>query len=75
MNQKEIINVDYITLYASGVGATNPKIDNSSDGKTINIQTNGNARVNISENANLNGTLELFGTGNTGLKQLVENQP
>lgn len=59
MNQKEITNVDYITLYASG--GTNPKIDNSSDGKTINIQTNGNNRVNISENSFLNGTLELFG--------------
>ena len=44
---------------------TAQKIDNSSDGKVLNFLTNGNARVNMSENSVGNGTLELFGTGGT----------
>lgn len=54
-------NLGYITFKVTS--GTPQKIDNSVDGKVLNFLTNGNARLNLSEDASLHGTLELFGAG------------
>jgi len=59
MNTNYITGADYVE-FATTSGVS-PKIDTSNDSLTMNFLTNGNARMNITENAFGNGTLEIYG--------------
>jgi len=65
MNMKNILNVNYVTFKTSSTTITNPKLDTNDDGTVFNFytKTQTTSRMNLSENSNLNGTLEIFGKG------------
>ena len=67
MNNNYLEGVDYIDFDSSG---SLQKIDTSADGKVFNFYTNGNIRMNVSEDSNVSGVLEMFGNGPTQMSNV-----
>ena len=67
MNNHEIQDVRYVDFYSSN---NDQKIDTSSDGKVFNFYTNGNIRMNVSEDSNVSGVFEMFGNGPTQMSNV-----